>query len=87
MTDKLEPNDVHIRGRVDLTERNGLSDWAARFGVTDDRLFAAVLAVGDDADEVEMYLVRNGAQVFSSWRECTIDRHARYPAKGRVGNP
>ena len=55
-------------GRVNLTEENALRDWSARFGVTEPRLFAAVLAAGDDADEVEAYLAKGGGRVLS-WRD------------------
>lgn len=44
------------RKRINLNEDYELRDWAARFGVSIERLRETVLLVGDHADEVERYL-------------------------------
>ena len=44
------------RKRINVNEDYELRDWAAKFGVSIERLREAVLLVGDHADEVERYL-------------------------------
>jgi len=44
------------RKRINVNEDCELRDWAARFGVSIERLRETVLLVGDHADEVERYL-------------------------------
>ena len=44
------------RRLIGLGEDYERRDWAARFGVSEEALRAAVEAVGNDADEVEAYL-------------------------------
>lgn len=49
------------RRRINLSEDCELRDWAAKFGVSVERLREAVLLIGDHADEVERYL-RDGTR-------------------------
>jgi len=44
------------RKRINVNEDYELRDWAAKFGVSIERLRETVLLVGDHADEVERYL-------------------------------
>lgn len=44
------------RSRININESYELDYWAARFGVSKDKLKAAVQTVGTSADEVEEYL-------------------------------
>lgn len=44
------------RRRINVNEDYELRDWAAKFGVSVERLRETVLLVGDHADEVERYL-------------------------------
>ncbi len=44
------------RRRIHVNEDDELRDWAAKFGVSIERLRETVLLVGDHADEVEHYL-------------------------------
>lgn len=44
------------RHRININEDQALHDWAARFGVSVERLREAVMLVGNHADEVERYL-------------------------------
>lgn len=44
------------RQRINLNEDYEVRDWAAKFGVSAERLREAVLLVGNHADEVERYL-------------------------------
>jgi hypothetical protein len=49
------------RKRINVNEDYELRDWAAKFGVSIERLRETVLLVGDHADEVERYL-RDGTR-------------------------
>jgi hypothetical protein len=44
------------RRRINVNEDYELQDWAKKFGVTTERLKAAVRSVGDDAEKVEEHL-------------------------------
>jgi hypothetical protein len=44
------------RARINTDEDYEVHDWSRKFGVTPDRLKAAVKAVGPMADAVERYL-------------------------------
>lgn len=44
------------RQRISLSEDYEVRDWSQKFGVTEDRLRAAVQKVGNQADEVEREL-------------------------------
>ena len=58
--DKTRPGGQD-RKRINVNEDYELRDWAAKFGVSAERLREAVLLVGDHADEVERYL-RDGTR-------------------------
>ena len=60
MADDLTKRGGQDRRRIDVSEDYELHDWAKKFGVTRERLKAAVRAVGDDASKVEEHL-RGGA--------------------------
>jgi hypothetical protein len=47
--------------RINPNQDEELKSWAARFGVSPERLRETVLLVGDHADEVERYL-RDGSR-------------------------
>ena len=53
--DKSKPGGQD-RTRISLSEDYEVRDWAARFGVSEDRLRAAVGKVGDRAEDVEREL-------------------------------
>ncbi|MDO9338492.1 MAG: DUF3606 domain-containing protein [Caulobacter sp.] len=44
------------RNQISLTEDYERRDWAAKFGVTEERLRAAVKEVGNSAEAVEAHL-------------------------------
>ena len=44
------------RQRINLSEDYEVRDWAAKFGVSEDRLRAAVKKVGNQADDVRREL-------------------------------
>jgi len=44
------------RQRISLTEDYEVRDWSQKFGVSKDRLRAAVERVGNQADDVERFL-------------------------------
>lgn len=53
--DKTKPGGQD-RQRISLSEPYELRDWSTKFGVSGDRLRAAVAKVGDMADDVEREL-------------------------------
>jgi hypothetical protein len=56
MADDKTKSGGQDRKRINLNEDYELRDWAAKFGVSVERLRETVLLVGDHADEVERYL-------------------------------
>ena len=56
MADDLTKRGGQDRKRINVNEDYELRDWAKKFGVTSERLKAAVRAVGDDAQTVEQHL-------------------------------
>ncbi len=46
------------RGRINLSEDYEVRDWAAKFGVTDERLRSVVEKVGPMADDVKDEITR-----------------------------
>ena len=56
MSDNTQSPGGQDRKRINVNEDYELRDWAAKFGVSAERLREAVLLVGDRADEVERYL-------------------------------
>lgn len=56
MSDDKTRSGGQDRKRINVNEDYELRDWAAKFGVSAERLREAVLLVGDRADEVERYL-------------------------------
>jgi len=42
--------------RININEAFEVNEWTRRFGITRDRLMAAVKEVGNNATEVEMFL-------------------------------
>lgn len=61
MADDKTKSGGQDRKRINLNEDYELRDWAAKFGVSVERLRETVLLVGDHADEVERYL-RDGTR-------------------------
>ncbi|MGQ7855598.1 DUF3606 domain-containing protein [Pedobacter sp. WC2501] len=55
MDDKLK-NGSADRGRININEGYELDYWSNKFGVSKDKLKAAVQIVGTSADKVEDYL-------------------------------
>ena len=56
MADDKTKSGGQDRKRINVNEDYELRDWAAKFGVSIERLRETVLLVGDHADEVERYL-------------------------------
>lgn len=56
MADDKTQSGGQDRKRINVNEDYELRDWAAKFGVSIERLRETVLLVGDHADEVERYL-------------------------------
>ena len=56
MADDLSKRGGRDRDRININQEYELLDWAKKFGVTTERLKAAVRAVGDDAKKVEQHL-------------------------------
>ena len=56
MTDDKSKSGGEDRRRISLTEDYEVRDWAAKFGVSEERLRQAVDKVGDQADAVEQEL-------------------------------
>jgi hypothetical protein len=56
MADDLTKRGGQDRRRININEDYELRDWSKKFGVTTERLKAAVRAVGDDAQKVEQHL-------------------------------
>ncbi len=56
MADDKSKTGGEDRQRINVNEDYELRDWAARFGVTTEKLKQAVAQVGDRAAEVEQYL-------------------------------
>lgn len=56
MSDDKTKTGGQDRKRINVNEDYELRDWAAKFGVSIERLRETVLLVGDHADEVERYL-------------------------------
>ncbi|MDR7268628.1 hypothetical protein J2X20_001257 [Pelomonas saccharophila] len=56
MADDKTQSGGQDRKRINVNEDYELRDWAAKFGVSVERLRETVLLVGDHADEVERYL-------------------------------
>ncbi|MFA4937629.1 DUF3606 domain-containing protein [Brevundimonas sp.] len=56
MTDDKSKSGGADRRRISLTEDYEVRDWAAKFGVSEERLRQAVDKVGDQADAVEQEL-------------------------------
>ena len=56
MTDDKSKTGGLDRQRISLTEDYEVRDWAAKFGVSEERLRQAVDKVGDQADAVEQEL-------------------------------
>ena len=53
-------SDWGVRTRINVNQDYELRDWSQRFGVTPEKLKAAVQAVGTQADKVEAYLRSGG---------------------------
>jgi len=68
MADDLTKGGGQDRRRIDISQDYELRDWAKKFGVTTERLKAAVRAVGDDAKQVEHHL-KEGPPVEEHKRE------------------
>lgn len=60
MSDDKTKGGGQDRKRINVNETYELRDWAAKFGVTQEQLKAAVARVGDRADEVERFLKSPG---------------------------
>lgn len=60
MSDDKSKSGGQDRQRINVHEAYELRDWAAKFGVTQEQLKAAVARVGDRADEVERFLKHPG---------------------------
>lgn len=56
MTDDKSRSGGHDRTRISLSEPYEVRDWSEKFGVSEDRLRAAVAKVGSMADDVEREL-------------------------------
>jgi hypothetical protein len=56
MTDDKTKSGGQDRQRVSLSEDYEVRDWASKFGVSEDRLRAAVEKVGNMAEDVEREL-------------------------------
>jgi Protein of unknown function (DUF3606) len=56
VTDDKSKSGGADRRRISLTEDYEVRDWAAKFGVSEERLRQAVDKVGDQADAVEQEL-------------------------------
>ena len=56
MTDDKTKTGGQDRQRISLSEDYEVRDWAAKFGVSEDQLRAAVGKVGNMADDVEREL-------------------------------
>lgn len=56
MTDDKSKPGGQDRTRISLTEPYEIRDWSQKFGVSEDRLRAAVAKVGSMADDVEREL-------------------------------
>ena len=56
MTDDKSKTGGQDRQRISLSEDYEVRDWSEKFGVSEDRLRAAVGKVGDRADDVEREL-------------------------------
>jgi Protein of unknown function (DUF3606) len=60
MADDLSKRGGRDRERININQDYELRDWAKKFGVTTERLKAAVRSVGDDAKKVEENLKGGG---------------------------
>jgi hypothetical protein len=59
MADDLSKRGGRDRDRINIHQEHELRDWARKFGVTTERLKAAVRYVGSyDAKKVEQYLMK-----------------------------
>ena len=56
MTDDKNQSGGQDRKRISLSEDYEVRDWSAKFGVSEDRLRAAVAKVGNMAEDVEREL-------------------------------
>lgn len=56
MTDDKTKTGGQDRNRISLDQDYERRDWSQKFGVSDDRLRAAVEQVGNQADDVERFL-------------------------------
>ncbi|RZJ04959.1 MAG: DUF3606 domain-containing protein [Brevundimonas sp.] len=56
MSDDKTRSGGQDRARINLSEDYEVRDWSAKFGVSEERLRAAVAKVGDRADDVEREL-------------------------------
>jgi hypothetical protein len=56
MTDDKNKPGGQDRTRISLSEDYEVRDWSQKFGVTEDRLRAAVAKVGNQAEDVEREL-------------------------------
>ena len=56
MSDDTSKTGGQDRKRINLNQDYEVRDWAAKFGVTEERLRDAVHAVGNTADDVEREL-------------------------------
>lgn len=59
------------RDRIDIHEDYELRDWSRKFDVTPEQIRDAVRAVGDRADEVELYLKGSRASTNAEREERT----------------
>ncbi|SKC56983.1 DUF3606 domain-containing protein [Pseudoxanthomonas indica] len=59
MSDDLTKRGEPDRSRIALGEEHEVRYWTKKFGITEERLQAAVKAVGNSAQNVEAWLDRN----------------------------
>lgn len=57
--DDLKNRGVQDRSRISLTEQHEVRYWTTALGVSEERLRAAVNAVGHGTDAVRMHLARD----------------------------
>ena len=59
MSDDLKNRGEPDRSRIALGEEHEVRYWTNKFGITEEKLQAAVKAVGNSAPDVEAWLARN----------------------------